>query len=313
MDVDDYQSPSIANFTQFGFSNVNPPSQLYVQRDDTLVVEGWATRLTHTLQVTARILMAPFPTGGQPGSPNPRDTPPGPGSTNTIQTVTALLQVAAANASTQALSIPLPEGYLLSVAVVEQSANAPTRGVCFCRAFISRGPTQVVGPFAARALFADYVVSNGPIGWPEGRVLAPTEGPGDLRAITVGNPAAGADWTFTIPANTRMRIQSIGMTFVTSAAAGNRCPRIMLSDGGNPYWRGVPQAVQAASLTIGIYSAPAVCTSVVSANTLNIALPNNLVMLAGQSIQSATSGLDVGDQYSQIVIEVEEWVDNGTI
>jgi hypothetical protein len=283
-----------------------------VQRDDTLVVTGWATRLTHTLQVTVRLLLAPFPIGGQPGSPNPQDEPPPPSATNTIQTITALLQVAAANATTQAISIPLSEGYLLSVAVVEQSTNAPTRGVCFCRAFISRGPTQVTGPFAARVLLADYVVSNGPIGWPEGRVLAPTEGPGDLRAIAVGNPAAGSDWTFTVPANTRMRIQAVGMTFVASAAVANRNVRLMFSDGGNPYWRSSGQAVITAGQTKGIYGSP---QSVVQnlGGEMNIPTPIGLIMLAGQLIQSATQALDAGDQFSQIIIEVEEWVDNGTI
>ena len=50
--------------------------------------------------------------------------------------------------------------------------------------------------------------------------------------IAVTTPAAGAEWTQTVPANTIWLVTAIGMQLVTGAAVPNRNVRINHSIGG---------------------------------------------------------------------------------
>lgn len=69
----------------------------------------------------------------------------------------------------------------------------------------------------------------------------------------VATPAAGADWSTSVPAGHLWQLLGVTATLVTSAAVANRAVALVLGDGSNPFLTIPAPAVQAASLT-GVYS-----------------------------------------------------------
>src|SRR5580765_5947487 len=69
----------------------------------------------------------------------------------------------------------------------------------------------------------------------------------------VANPAAGADWSVTVPAGHLWELLGITATLTTSAAVANRAAAIVLGDGVNPYLT-IPAAVVQAATLAGVYS-----------------------------------------------------------
>ncbi len=125
--------------------------------------------------------------------------------------------------------------------------SALKRGVTFVRAGIAR--KSITLSQVSEVLIADYISSTQPIGWPEGQLWDCTDRTGNLRLINIANPAAGVDWTVTIPINTRWNLRHVFATLTTSAAAANRNPRLQVTAGGAAVFRSIQSlADQLASL-----------------------------------------------------------------
>src|SRR5271157_90653 len=325
----EWQSSASPTVVSFKHHMIEPPTALYVQTGDTLIVDT-STNVpsSDTVVVTARLLLPypPFPqqpsdsvaaaampgaptaaqlaaaAAGQAGASQP-SVPPRPAYIQQLQiTVPTIVQVGAT------VRLPLIEGYLLSVAAY--CSNATVRGQTFARVWLQQRGVTATGLPAAMCLFADYPTAYAPVGWPGGRVSYPTEGPGAIVEILVGNPAAGADWTYSFNGQTRARIQSVGARLVTSATAGNRMARIQIvSSGGTIVWSAPPQQVLAASLTAQFSAAPAQVTSVVDTLTLVSPLPSPAILAPNETLRVSTLNIQAGDQWSNIVIVAEQWLD----
>lgn len=305
-------SASQANVVSFGFHGIDPPSPLYIQRDDVLVLEVQAN-LPITISINGRLLLAPAPRGGQPQpvategkSVVPLDV------AAVIQPFQTAFRYTSVVGATQQLILPLWEGYLLSVSVTDGGSSQ--RGVTFVRAFIARQPTTPLAPFPVYPLFSDYTTQNHVIGWPGGRTVYPTEGPGQLAISTLGNPAAGADFLFTVPLNFRDRIQSFTATLTTSANVANRIIRSRTIAGtGQLTWQGQPSAAVVASSTVIVSAANGQYTGTTDPATVNLSLPSPCFLRSGDQFGVNTTGIQVGDQWSNIVVELEQWVDSGNV
>ena len=116
----------------------------------------------------------------------------------------------------------------------------------------------------------------------------------------VASPAAGADWSTTVPAGHLWRLFSVTAQLVTSAAVANRQPVLVLGDGTNPFAYLTAPAVQAAGATV-IYTWANVDTFVALGARQVAALPD-LELPPGWTIGVATALLDAADQWSAVRI-----------
>jgi hypothetical protein len=303
-----FKSTSLPAIVSFGFDKVSPPSPLYVQRDDLLLIEA-ASAVVETVQFNIRMLNAPFPQGGQPDDlveGKMHGTLP---LTGVVEPSSQLINFITAQPNNLiSQTVPLAEGYLLAVTAV--ATNSRSRGMVFARAMLIRGSAGFVSQNAFQVLFADYPTNNAPVGWPSGRVLHPSEGPGAILRVTIANPAAGADFSFQPADALRWRVQSLKATLTTSAAAGNRSVHNLVSDSaGNPYWNQPAQTTQGPGLAVQYSFAPGVTPIVVADGAAVLSLPANLILAQRHQIQSLTTGLLAGDQWSAISMGVEQLED----
>lgn len=125
----------------------------------------------------------------------------------------------------------------------------------------------------------------------------------------VAAPAAGADWSQTIPAGHLWRPFSVTAQLLTSAAVANRQAVLVLGDGTNTFAFLSAPAVQAASTTV-VYTWADIST-VLALGARQLAPLSDIDLPPGWTIGVATALLDVADQWSAIRLGVidttERW------
>jgi len=270
-----------ANVVSWAFNKILPPSSLYIERDDKLVIQGTSVGSVDQITVNVRLLRAD-------------------GTVSAMQGVLATT----ADQVTRTLSMDLAEGYLLSVSA--KAVQSTQRGVTFCRTFLNRGAFGTGQP--GQVLFADYLTQSMSSGFPNGRITDPSEGTGQLLSVSVANPAAGADWSFIALTNTRVRIVSLKAVFTASAAVANRSIGVRLIQTALQSWLGEAEAnVVASSVTqVAGTALPGYATSITNYQLLP--LPPALYLASTDTLQSTTGGIDVADQWSAIALAMERWL-----
>jgi hypothetical protein len=319
-------SPALVSFKR---RSVEPPGELYVQTGEILAVSLNSNDGTaETITVVVRLLLAEPPTTGQPDGTGRAELPPGGTLSSSIITVPAHPGAVAADGTPARAAyiqqlvmtvtsiigaptyakLPLQEGFLLSVGVV--AAVAVQRGNSFVRIWLQKAAVVGTTLSAAMPLVADYVTQYHPIGFPNSRTLSPTEGPGMIYEINLANPGAGNDWTYSLPVNNRMRVQSIAAVFSASAAVANRIIRVQTKNilGGITYQAAATLVITANQAAL-VAIAPGQVTTTLDAGTINIALPTPILLYGVQTICVSTLGLQATDAWSGIHMDTEIWVD----
>ena len=127
-----------------------------------------------------------------------------------------------------------------------------------------------------------------------------------LASVSVQSPAAGADFTITVPdAGNVWEIVAIRARLVTSAAVANRLVHCVIKDAAaNEVYRvGIDLAITAGVTTIFTFSTA--LASIVGGHTTNndigYPIPEG-PYLPRWTIGSVTGAIDTGDQWSQISI-----------
>lgn len=148
---------------------------------------------------------------------------------------------------------------------------------------------------------ADEVVSGGP-----------------FLDVSNAAPAAGAEWTYTVPAGQSLSVETLQFSLTTSATVANRTVQVIIDDGANELWRWVSPNVQAASATVEYVGAQSsVEYGAVRNNVQAFELPS-IVLGPGYRIRTLTVNIQVGDQYTaqrlaeliaQSVTAVQRWPD----
>lgn len=119
------------------------------------------------------------------------------------------------------------------------------------------------------------------------------------QAFTVAQPAAGAEWSFTVPAGASYRFETLFFTIVTSAVVANRILRLQITDGTNVVYEGSANASLTASATYRFGLARSAPDLVAIGFTTGLFLPD-IWLPAGYVLQTSTPNKDVGDQYSAV-------------
>lgn len=131
--------------------------------------------------------------------------------------------------------------------------------------------------------------------------------PGVRRVVQVPEPAAGADWTVTVPGGMQWYILSGTATLTTSATVDNRQPVITETVDGVTIWPGLQSLSFGASTTkvIPVLLDGGFVSGAATEGDIFLAAPSNLLP-PGTVIASDTALLQVGDQWSAISLWVEE-------
>jgi hypothetical protein len=202
-------------------------------------------------------------------------------------------------------TVRLAEGFLQGVKV--SASAAIQRGQTFVR--IALGQGLQTPPPEYLVLAQDYVTQAVPLGWPGGRISSPTEGPGAIRSIVGTTPAPGNDWIETVPTNARWRVRAMSFMFTADATAVTRNIGVVLDDGAyilrvfNGDTRGGNQAY------IFYYDDDPTQYYRTGFGNSPHRGAIEVVGRAGYRIKSNTDNMQAGDRYSDIRLQVEEWID----
>jgi len=122
----------------------------------------------------------------------------------------------------------------------------------------------------------------------------------------VSTPSAGLDWSYTVPNHYALEVTNIHARFLASATVATRSLRILFTSAGN----NVTQAVQTSQPTasqdlrqfygqgVGVSS-----TITIAGIVYNVLALPRCVLQSGANIQSLTDSIQVGDQWSSIVVQ----------
>jgi hypothetical protein len=127
-----------------------------------------------------------------------------------------------------------------------------------------------------------------------------------LASVPVTQPAAGADFTLTVPdAGQVWEIVAVRARFVTSAAVANRFLTFNVKDAaGNIVFQTAFGTAVTASITEGVVLSQmfaSVSGDVSNTKIVTLPLPEG-PYLPRWTINSVTTAIDTGDQWSQIVV-----------
>jgi hypothetical protein len=202
----------------------------------------------------------------------------------------------------------LIEGFLLSCTLMSTQAAGPG-SIPWGAAALIRPPNSAASQY--ELLASGYLSNVFPIGFPNSVPQRPTDGAGQPRSIQVGNPAAGADWVFTVPGLSRARVISISATLATAVTVATRFAELVIDDGANVLAEIPAPASQLASLTNDYTWADSAPEFAAIDAVVLAPLPANLILPSPFRIRSETTAIQGTDQWSNIWLHVIEWLDVG--
>ena len=186
---------------------------------------------------------------------------------------------------------------------VRTAETSVSRGACYVKISVRANGVVVA------LLFSGYVTDAGAPAYPDGKIESSIEGPGLIRNITGSNPAAGSEISESVPSKARWRVKLFRTTLVTDATVTTRSVRLRFNISSLTAWNENAQSTQAASLTQNYNSAEGGARSAVAIQNVGGILPQDNILLAGMTIETATFGLQAGDDFDAPQYVVEEWIE----
>lgn len=274
---DDYNA--LVHYTRW---RIEPYPAVYVTQDDVILVKVWSPGVASAVNVSLRM-----------------QTPDG-----RVVPAFYAYSLSTVGATPSQQIIEQIEGFILSATV--ETPGAPY-GQCYVQLQIVRG-RGTGDQTAGQLLCAGYPGSGGAIGFPQTPTIGPLAGAGQSVSTTVANPAAAADWTYTVPAGVQQTLLSVRAVLTTSATVANRIPVLRITSPTGQIIADVAAlAAQTATTTVTyVWMAGAPSNNV--NNVQQMALPTGLRLMPGSTIQVITSGLSAGDQWSAIVITTTQFI-----
>jgi hypothetical protein len=132
---------------------------------------------------------------------------------------------------------------------------------------------------------------------PEGRILI---------AATGADPAAGEEFSITVPGRAVWEIIAVRVVLVASASAATRAVKLQLDDGTNTFASLNVNDGITANETIALTWGRGLVLDDNFVGQIQSVLPDPTIMLPGWRIRSVTGSLNSGDNYSRPVLYVRE-------
>lgn len=200
-----------------------------------------------------------------------------------------------------------PEGWLLGGEVFVSGAT-PAIGQTYVVLEIVRGLGSSALPL--QVIAAGYVSAKQPLPFPNQQMYSTLDGGGALRSIAGTTPGAGAEISETVPTGARWQLLAFAATLAANATVANRIPALLIDDGATAIVRASSQVNQPASNTFNYSWANGWTVSNLGATSnISCALPVSAFAGGGYRFRTATSGIQVGDQYSAVQYLVREWLE----
>ncbi len=161
-------------------------------------------------------------------------------------------------------------------------------------------------------LCSGYVTPHTAVTFPQTHSAPETSERGRIKSVIVTNPSAGADWKGDITSDKIWRLVAIVAKLVTDANAADRRVHLQL---------GLGTSTEASMIDLfGSIEHPASTTRKYTFAPLGaiadgeddddilINIPKDLIFDGASDIQTETTNIQVGDQWSAIILHVEEWI-----
>jgi len=204
--------------------------------------------------------------------------------------------------------VALGTGYLLNLIAYATPSGAAHQGEVFARLQMVHGLTGA--ELAIGELLAGYVTNTTVLGWPGSAIEDSLSGPGALKNIIGTTPAAGAEFSITVPTGARWQLISFNARWTPGSAHPAITPQLYASvPNVNLFF--VPQTANVVSPnTLFVYwmTGEGYQPGQIS-NRAAAGLPTDLPLSAGTTISTLTDGLFAADQIDLVGFTVREWLE----
>lgn len=186
--------------------------------------------------------------------------------------------------------------------IVSDDSTAATQNSCYVVLNLSFEGT------AYMHLCKGYLGPGQPLGWPDSPSPAPMQGKGEVAVITTADPAAGAEISLTVEAQSWLRLKSFQTSLVADATVSNRRPALRFTIGGTVALTIGSVASITASQTIAVTWLPVGEFFNDTSNSIqhNGLLPDILIP-PDSVIATVTNNLQAGDNYAAGTLLVERF------
>lgn len=130
----------------------------------------------------------------------------------------------------------------------------------------------------------------------------------EYRVTQIAQPAAGVDVLAVCPQPAMWEIHSLQAQLTTDAVVANRTPHLVVMDGVGNYTYNAPAPGAQTATQTWQYSAGSTVVVWSNDSAVVLVLPYPTILLPGWKVGFKTSALDAGDQWSNVVIKVKEWL-----
>lgn len=197
----------------------------------------------------------------------------------------------------QTFSFKLPD-IPIFLSIIEENPNIGPNNVWV---IVKLGVNGDVGMILTQGYPSDRIG----ISWPIQQQVPALAENGANTLVTVAVPAAGAEWSVTIPANQKWEIRSIFFIFTASAVVASRRPGVEIKFPTNVYFSipTVADVIISQAYTFNFYKG-AISINDATGFRQTAPLPEKIIVGASIVINSLTTNIQAGDQYSEIRMEV---------
>ena len=210
--------------------------------------------------------------------------------------------------TTKSTDYAVGDGSVLNCTVFA-GAGAPQIGQTYVMVQLVRGIGA--GAIVLGTLLGGYVTQTQALGFPGSPILTSLETQGYTRGVTGTQPAAGVNPLETCPTGAIWRVVGVIGFLATSAAAGNRSLRLMLTNGVMvPVFMGVQSVAGPSAQVQYCFSPGAVFLSYVLGGITVTTQPlsTDFWLRGGDSFTLETTGIQAGDQWDPTRYLVREWL-----
>lgn len=218
---------------------------------------------------------------------------------NNAETITA-----SANGQQETFTWSLPYGNLLAVSLFVNSTllqNGTLYGVIQLQYGTVLNPTNLL------PLTAGYIAGNAALNYPLSEPKAVNDGNPSYLTRNIGDPAAGAEIDYQASQTGYTKITGGSFLLICDANVAARLVNVTLTANGAPIWSVDAAATVAANSSTRFIICDTPPPTVVPANFKYIQLPR-IQPIFNLRLRTTTANIQVGDQYSEINIANELYV-----
>jgi hypothetical protein len=199
------------------------------------------------------------------------------------------------------------DGSLLNVTAYV-SSGAPLVGQTFVVVQLVRG--RGAAAVVLGTILAGYITRTQAIGFPGSPIRTSTEGEPAIRTIVGTTPAAGGEIVESVPTGARWELLGLMALLITSVQVATRIPTLFFLNPNGGFCLTLHVGSLAASSQANVtFGAGLTSIAPAGANSLQAPLPQPMPLLAGETFQTSTVGLQSLDQYSGVRYTVREWLE----